>query len=262
MPVDIQYDCLSEEDLGLASEPRTHSEELALTLERDIRNEYLNFANRIVHRLEPIRAKWTSRSMAAEISRIRSFASRTKTVLRNKKIIHLSEVFATLNPGLVYEFGAGASTVFMGYLMKRQLEMTGQSGKIIAFEQSPEYHRLLVSELPDEVSRFVEFRLCPVRLTKMGAFRAMYYDVAKYDPVVDFVFVDGPAPPSNHNKDLPYRNFSGDLPRMIEHGTKVTSAATDVRWFNFGFYSDVLGHYFDVQKNLRLKSVVLNKKAK
>jgi len=154
---------------------------------------------------------------------------------------------------LVYEFGAGVSTVLIAQMIK------SYGGKLISFEQSPKYYDQVQQNFPEELKDTAEIKLCPVRLDWFGDYRGIYYDFDA-PPHIDFLYIDGATRTrGNPESDFVYPRLNADIVRMNDAGTSIDYAVTDHRWSNYLFYREVLTQY-SVKPSRWWKSIIINKR--
>ena len=174
-------------------------------------------------------------------------------VLSTLRLIQLSRIIEQKKPQLVYEFGAGVSTVLIAQLLK------SYGGKLVSFEQSPQYYEQFQLNFPKELKDTADVQLVNVKLDWFGDYRGIYYD---FDPPphIDFVYIDGATRTRGDlHSDFVYPRFNADIVRMNDCGVSIDYAVTDHRWANFLFYEEALTQHL-VKPSRWWKSIIIKKR--
>lgn len=243
----ILFDTLTTAEIDLANETSTDKEQLASQYNKDFPRDlpvgirHLHF---YLHRLARSRIN---------LQDAYEFASQYAGEISTLRLVHLSKIIKNKKPRLIYEFGADVSTLLMAQLIKPY------GGKIVTFEQSPEYYDKFNSIFPLELKDSAEIKLCPVRLDWFGDFRGIYYEFSAPEHI-DFVYIDGATRTrGNMESDFVYPRVNADIVRMQDSGTIVDYAVTDHRWANFLFYKESLSEH-SVKPSRWWKSIIIKKR--
>ena len=124
----ILFDTLSTAEIDLANATSTYKEQLASQYNKDFPRDlpagirHLHF---YWHRLARSRIN---------LQDAYEFAIQYAGEISTLRLVQLSKIIKNKKPRLIYEFGAGVSTLLMAQLIKPY------GGKIVTFEQSPEYY--------------------------------------------------------------------------------------------------------------------------
>jgi hypothetical protein len=101
------------------------------------------------------------------------FSARTTGLYSDYRFFHLFINLMKIKPKVIFEFGAGASTVFMAEMLKYLDEKYSIHGKIMSFEQNPKYYDLIQNHFPDEFREYAEIFLKPVKYKKYQDYRGL-----------------------------------------------------------------------------------------
>ena len=181
---------------------------------------------------------------------VKAAVAKAGVQLKSRKVLPLIARFRRIKPLLVLELGAGGSTFFMAALLAENERRFGVKGRLISLEQAPDFHRQVQSAMPASLASYCDMRLCPVRLQRMGDYRAIFYDTPYDFGKVDFAYIDGPAPVRAGGEPLEHPIFSGDLVRLLSSGIRVRHALTDVRWLNNRFFRDMIAETHQIRADL------------
>ncbi|MFL2644954.1 MAG: hypothetical protein ACJ0KI_04710 [Dehalococcoidia bacterium] len=240
------YDVLSQEEISIAKLSSTNKEESA-------RQYGLSFPRELpvgIRHLHFYWHKWARSRL--DLQQCYEYG-RTSGVLSTLRLVQLAHIIKQKTPQVVYEFGAGVSTVLIAQMIK------SYGGKLISFEQSPKYYDQVQQNFPEELKDTAEIKLCPVRLDWFGDYRGIYYDFDA-PPHIDFLYIDGATRTrGNPDSDFVYPRLNADIVRMNDAGTSIDYAVTDHRWANYLFYKEVLTQY-SVNPSRWWKSIIINKR--
>lgn len=227
----VPFDCLSEGELLIAHAPPTVEEAKSQSFSARFPREYV-FGLRHVHYL------WRKlRMKGLDTDRVLAFSDKTTKYRPGLRLVHIAHLVQRLRPRVVYEFGAGVSTVMFAQLLQ------AYGGKIISFEQSPSYYNALQGAFPEALRDSADIRLAPVRLRWFGGWRGIYFDVEPPSSV-DLIYVDGPSRTrGSPESDFAYPRFNADLVRLREAGTRIGYAFSDHRWANCPFWRHHMPEY-------------------
>jgi hypothetical protein len=256
----VSFDRLSDEALALAAQSASPAEISAYDESRRIYARYHRWAVWFYHRAVRYRGLAILRRLPMRGEDLLAAGRLALSPVRAYKVVHLSRLVERIRPAVVLEFGSGGSTAVIAALLERNEQRYGIRGRLISFEQAPDFHARVRDALPVRLRDYVELRLCPVRLERIGHWRAISYDTAyDFGENVDLAYIDGPAPVRGHG-ELEHPMFSGDLVRLVRAGCHIGAAVTDVRWFNFSFFQDVLGDTHNVRADVFNRSVIVHPK--
>ncbi len=255
------FDTLSDEAIALAAQPPTLAETAAYDESRKIYERYRKWTVWLYHRSARYRASTILSRLPMHGEDLLEAGRCAQSPVRAYKVLHLSKLIDRIRPRVVLEFGSGGSTAVLAAMLERNERRHGVRGRVISFEQAPDFHARVAKALPARLRDYVELRLCPVRLDRIGDWRAICYETMyDFGDNIDLAYIDGPAPVRG-NGGFEHPMFSGDLVQLVRAGRRVGLAATDVRWFNFLFFRDVLGDTHDVRVDVFNRSVIVRPKS-
>jgi hypothetical protein len=169
------------------------------------------------------------------------------------KVIQLAYWVKRLRPRIICEFGGGGSTVFFAEL----LDKYKIDGKVITFEQNKDYYERITSSIPESLRNKIEIHLCPTRYERISGYRCLSYELPFLPPVIDFAYIDGPSPQEGDPLTEKHPFFNGDIYNLHKKGITCAFAINDGRWFNLGFYKNVLRGIYRFQPTVRYRSFLM-----
>ena len=175
--------------------------------------------------------------------------------------MHLHLLCTKLKPKIVLEFGLGASTILIAETLRAIYHRFGKRGKVISFEQSPDYYDLFMTHFPDELSEYVEPNLKRVGLKWFGNYRGIFYYIDEFPKYIDLVYIDGATRTRGcPESDFVYRRLNADIVRMKNRGVFVKYAVTDGRYANYPFYFSELSSDCNVRLSKLWNSIIITPK--
>lgn len=253
-------DTLSAAELALAAEPATSSETRAWADEQDL----LVRSRSLPRRFYQHGSDWLGLRAVDRLALgvdVRSAIAKAEVRLKSRKVLPLASLFRKLKPKLVLELGAGGSTFYMAALLAQNEQRFGIRGRLISLEQAPDFYRQVQAAMPSSLAPYCDLRLCPIRLERIGEYRAISYDIPSDFGAVDLAYVDGPAPVRAGGQPLSHPIFSGDLVNLVRAGVRVRAAITDLRWLNHLFFRETLAATHDVKVDFYHAGVLITEKS-
>lgn len=254
------FDTLSSAELSLAAEPATQAERAAWADEQDLVQRTRGWPLRLYQH----GSDWLGLRAIDRLSRtgeLRGAIATANVRLKSRKVLPLAALFRKLKPKLVLELGAGGSTYYMAALLAENERRFGVRGRLVSLEQAPDFYQQVLGAMPASLAPYCDLRLCPVRLERIGDYRAISYDTPyEFGSAVDLAYVDGPAPVRAGGAPLSHPIFSGDLVRIVRAGIRVRTAITDVRWLNHLFFKDMLAASHDVKPDVFRAGIMITEK--
>ncbi len=206
-------------------------------------------------------------------------SERTTGMYSRYRFYHIFKHMIRLNPTTVYEYGSGASTVFIAEILRfldhgmnekliKKLfgvslaslkEKTDEKRKLISFEQNPQWYDLVQNNFPEELKEYVEIKLVPLKYKKYGDYRGLSYITEEYHKSVDFSYIDGPT---RTRGDENTQNFwiSSSIIDLINSGCDLQFALTDHRFNNYIPYKDLIGDRYDISYVKKYRTIEIQKK--
>jgi len=254
-----KLDWLDEREVALACEPLSPQEASAYEASKQFYQQYGRWGVWIYQRASRHLGPAILRRLPNRSEDIFASGRAAKSPVKGLKTLYLTRLLRKMRPRLMVEFGSGGSTAVAAALLAENERRYGVRGRLISFEQAPDFYDSIKNGMPERLKPYVEMRLCPVRYERIGGYRSISYETTYDFGTPDLLFIDGPAPVrSNGPPNHPI--FSGDLIRMLDAGVSPSLAVTDVRWFNYKFYSDVLARTHQVSTDVYNRSVIVRPK--
>lgn len=222
----------------------------ALAEEARIRAAYRRPDVWLAHRLANRFGLAALRSLPDGGERLRAAVKQSGTTLRPYKVLILSRLLRNARPGVVVEYGGGASTFLIAEILDQIAREGGPTPRFYSLEQSEDYAQRIEQAMPAALKPSFELIRSAVKSVDLGGYRAVHYVERPQVDHIDFAFIDGPAPIGSETP------FSGDFVLEVQRGTRVALAATDVRLFNAMFFRDLVGDRFDVRVNVHGRTVL------
>ena len=128
------------------------------------------------------------------------------------RLVHLEKIIKKNKPKVIFEFGSGASTVWMSYIInKHNLDC-----KIFSFEDNKYYLDKLSKNIDFNILKTLLFSLKKLKLFKHKDRRFVRYDSIPSLENVDLLYIDGPVM-YEYKKKFENCKFikSGDIIHML-----------------------------------------------
>ena len=282
----MKYDILnSKEEIALCNERINEKEkqckEFSLSIRRGRKTDLLY--NNFHKYLSLYRAMIFDRYNIGQHAKVLS--ERTTGMYSGYRFYHIFKHMIRLNPKTVYEYGCGSSTAFIGEVLrfidyekserlkKKQTiwdklfgisryflkPKRGEKRKLISFEQNPKYYDLVQSNFPEELRKYVEIKLVPLKYKKYGDYRGLSYNVEEYPSSVDLAYIDGPTRTRGDENTQKFWIMS-DIIDLINNGCDLKFALTDHRYTNYIAYKDLIGDRYDISFVKKYRSIEIHKK--
>lgn len=191
----------------------------------------------------------------------RAFSLETTNSFSNYRLLQLFYLIRKWRPQTVIDFGSGASTVFIAEILRMNQEEFGVAGKIISYEQSPQYFEWFISKFPVSLKAFAEIHLTHVKLEWFGNYRGIYYDIQQFPKKIDFIYIDGATRTRGcPASDFPYPRLNADLLHMKNAGCQWKLAISDHRYANYPFYEKELSADYNLHLSKLFRSIVISLK--
>lgn len=255
--IGAELDALTPEELARAAMPTTPQEKQAETFNANFPRE-LPWLSRHVQYLCRMHQARTSMAKIMPLEKMmREFSQATTGYWPALRIWHLSQIMRASKPRIVYEFGSGVSTILIGSWLRHNAQEFGVKGKLVSFEQSPDYYKRVQRYFPDSLREWVDVHLAPVRLDWFGPYRGLYFDFQPPERI-DLAYIDGPTLPEvtrPQTPDFPRQN--ADLVRLHRDGCDIGMAVTDHRWPNYPFFKDMMEETHTIRCSRWYKSITV-----
>ena len=253
-----EYNTLTTDEISIAKEPVTAAEQRSVDFNASIPRGWsaglLHFLQHtIINRLSWFTLLYRGRGKSAL-----RFSNQGIGYWSKYRYYNIYRILKRVRPQLVYEFGSGISTVLISEVLRENEREFGIKGKVVSFEQCPQYFGLLDGNFPDELRKYAEINLAQVNLDWFGEYRGIYYDVPSFPSQVDLVYIDGATRTrGNEESDFVYPRLNADIVRMHQSGTRIRLGFTDHRYACFPFYQEQLGVAYDVSLSKMWCSIII-----
>lgn len=256
---DTEYNTLTADEMALVRESLSPEESTALQRELYLRRRQKAWWLKGPRRMRNWFAGWIQRNrLDPFLDDLLKFTEEMGSHVSPYKVFLLYYHIRKLKPGVVVEYGAGSSTAFIAAMLELNARDFGVDGKVISFEQNPDWYSRETKYFPKALASRAEICLSPVGYLKSDGYRQIFYRDSPGvlpDPV-DLIFIDGPAPvPVKGMSPEDVIIFSGDMVRF-EKERSWRFAFTDIRYFNSLYFSKVLDHC-RVTEQVLLRSIAL-----
>jgi hypothetical protein len=253
---------LTSREEALADEPANADELAASATAQQIYSQLATGLRAQRTRIAARYWRWRlERECPEALAQARDFASQFSSLNVGYRFAHFYSLWNRSRPwSVVVEAGSGVSTVFLAELLRRQERETGTAGRILSFEQDPEWFERLGSSFPSHLRSFVDLRLAPLRYERFGQWRGLFYEgMEQAAPRIDLLYIDGPTHPPDRR--LPFF-FMADAVRIERaHPAAVRYALTDKRHVNLVPFRALLGPGCRVRLSRTWRSVVFEPRA-
>lgn len=256
-----QLDILTGDELLIAKAPATKTEQNSAGFGKTFPREF-GFPVNYLHYYYRQRAlAKLLQSIPGLPERLEEFRSNFGSNFgRGLRLAHIDHLYRKLKPEFIFEFGAGVSTFIFAELLRDNYQKGGNGGKIVSFEQSPDYFERLNKSFPKDLLEFIELKLCPVQLKWWKDERGIFYKTPVPNKA-DLIYIDGPTRPRGSDEiNFYFSRFNADIVHWYEKGCQIKYAFTDHRWSNYLSYVRHLESDFDISCSRWWKSILISPK--
>ena len=207
-------------------------------------------------------------------------SERTTGMYSGYRFYHIFKHMIRLNPYFVHEYGCGASTAFIAevlrfldhgknerllkYLFGTKLSSlrlkNNKHRKLISFEQNPKYYDLVQKNFPEELRKYVEIKLLPLKYKRYGNYRGLSFDHEIYPKSVDLAYIDGPTRTRGDDNTQKFWIMT-DIIDLIDNGCDLKFALTDHRYVNYLAFKNLIGDRFKINLIKKFRSIEIEKKS-
>lgn len=198
----------------------------------------------IIRRFEPRRAAKRLASLQDGGKRLLQYVTDAKVELKDYKVVHFMDLLRKRKPRVVYEFGGGGSTCLIAEILAENEQKFGVRGELHTFEQSKDYYDRMTHAFPKALCPYMTMHLCETTYKRDLGYRVLSYQRPDLGhKQVDFAYIDGPDHIYGTSHFLDYPFHDGDVVELVRNGVRINYAANDVRWFNMGYFEEMLPGY-------------------
>ena len=257
-------DCLDNYEFIVARSELTNEEKLCKDIGRThYEKTEKSIRNIITHKINRRLSKWIFRYR--DIGSVSlDFSKKVTGMYSQYRFLHLYRLIKRIKPKIVFEYGSGASTVFIAECLRLNDYLYGIKGKLISFEQSEKWSELIANNFPHELLEYVELNLKHVRLENFSQkYRGLYYENDYYPKEIDLMYIDGPTATRGNKESEDALQFwlCADIVKMVNNGVTIKYAVTDHRHVNFIFYKKCLTEY-NISFSRYWRSIIIKKSSK
>ena len=252
------YNQLKLDEKALVDKPITKEEYLAIYKSNILRSKSVgkkvSFFNRIGHVMITYGHSFLFKLFGVG-DLAKTISKKTTNLWTAYRFFHLFLLIIKMKPKIVVEYGMGISTIFISEILRYNHRKFGVKGKVISYEQSPEYFKLFSSNVPEDLKEYISLNLEEVRLDWFENQRGLYYDTAPEMEDIDIIYIDGPTLAKGCKKDFSYLGV--DIIKLVESQINFKIAVTDKRYVCYNYYKNRLQPYYNTKLSSLWRSIVV-----
>ena len=239
------YDTLNSSEIKIAESEITEKEKLSVEDGLNLYKDQKGLDHRLFHAIIRRYAPYIFRKYSIG-EKAKLFSNKTTGYFSLYRFYSLFRLITSIKPKIVFEFGSGASSVFIAECLELNKKRYGIDGRLYSFEQNEDWYNQFIKLFPKSLMSYTDLNLRKVKYEYFNNnYRGLYYDYPSYPEKVDLIYVDGPTKTRGNKEsdDAMQVWFCADIVKMKESGTKINFVTTDKRYSNHLFYKEYFHDY-------------------